>query len=172
MARSKDLDLIEVSPNAKPPVCKIGDFGKYNYEKQKKEKEQKKSKSSTQLKEIRFHPNTDTHDMDFKCRHLTEFLIQGHKVKATIIFIGRMMVHQDIGRKLMDEILEKLTVVGKIEQPPKMEGRYLSVMLIPEKKKIDEYKKTLDKSKTVDVSKTEEVKKTEAAVKSEEVVKD
>lgn len=148
MARSKDLDLIEVSPNAKPPVCKIGNFGKYNYEKQKKEKEQKKSKTSTQLKEIRFHPNTDTHDMEFKCRHLVEFLVQGHKVKATIIFIGRMMVHQDIGRKLMDEILEKLTVVGKIEQPPKMEGRYLSVMLIPEKKKIDDYKKSLEKPKT------------------------
>ncbi len=90
--------------------------------------------------------------MEFKCRHLVEFLIQGHKVKATIIFIGRMMVHQDIGRKLMDEILEKLTVVGKIEQPPKMEGRYLSVMLIPEKKKIDDYKKNLDKSKPLPVS--------------------
>ena len=178
MARSKDLDLIEVSPNAKPPVCKIGDFGKYNYEKQKKEKEQKKSKTSTQLKEIRFHPNTDTHDMDFKCRHLVEFLVQGHKVKATIIFIGRMMVHQDIGRKLMDEILEKLTVVGKIEQPPKMEGRYLSVMLIPEKKKIDEYKKTLDKIKTGDATKpeiaakTDEVKKAEVTAKTEEVAKD
>lgn len=157
MARSKDLDLIEVSPNAKPPVCKIGDFGKYNYEKQKKEKEQKKSKTSTQLKEIRFHPNTDTHDMDFKCRHLVEFLVQGHKVKATIIFIGRMMVHQDIGRKLMDEILEKLTVVGKIEQPPKMEGRYLTVMLIPDKKKIDDYKKSLEKGKPVGKSADQKV---------------
>ena len=159
MARSKDLDLIEVSPNAKPPVCKIGDFGKYNYEKQKKEKEQKKSKTSTQLKEIRFHPNTDTHDMEFKCRHLIEFLIQGHKVKATIIFIGRMMVHQDIGRKLMDEILEKLTVVGKIEQPPKMEGRYLTVMLIPEKKKIDDYKKLQGKLNPDAPVKTEPVAK-------------
>jgi hypothetical protein len=73
--------------------------------------------------------------------------MQGHKVKATIIFIGRMMVHQDIGRKLMDEILERLNVVGKVEQPPKMEGRYLTVMLIPDKKKIDDYKKTLDKTK-------------------------
>lgn len=146
MARSKNMDLIEVSPNAKPPVVRIGDFGKYNYEKQKKEKEQKKSKTTTQLKEIRFHPNTDTHDMDFKCRHLTEFLIQGHKVKATIIFIGRMMVHQDIGRKLMDEILEKLSVVGKIEQMPKMEGRFMTAMLIPDKKKIEDYKKTLVKT--------------------------
>ena len=166
MARSKDLDLIEVSPNAKPPVCKIGDFGKYNYEKQKKEKEQKKSKTSTQLKEIRFHPNTDTHDMEFKCRHLIEFLIQGHKVKATIIFIGRMMVHQDIGRKLMDEILEKLTVVGKVEQPPKMEGRYLTVMLIPEKKKIDDYKKTQGKLSTDSPVKTEPAAKKESSSKT------
>lgn len=146
-ARGKELDLIEVSPNAKPPVCKVGDFGKYNYEKQKKEKEQKKSKSSTQVKEIRFHPNTDTHDMDFKCRHLKEFLIEGHKVKATIIFIGRMMVHQDIGRRLMDEILEKLSEVGKIEQAPKMEGRYMTAMLIPDKKKIDDYNKAQGKNK-------------------------
>lgn len=147
LARNRELDLIEVSPNAKPPVCKIGDFGKYNYEKQKREKEQKKSKSSTMVKEIRFHPNTDTHDMEFKCRHLKEFLVQGHKVKATIIFIGRMMVHQDIGRRLMDEILEKLSEVGKVEQPPKMEGRYMTAMLIPDKKKIEAYKKDLEKQK-------------------------
>jgi translation initiation factor IF-3 len=147
MAKMRELDLIEVSPNAKPPVCKIGDFGKYNYEKQKKEKEQKKSKSSTQVKEIRFHPNTDTHDMEFKCRHLKEFLIQGHKVKATIIFIGRMMVHQDLGKRLMDEILEKLSEVGKIDQEPKMEGRYMTTMLIPDKKKIASYLKAQEKQK-------------------------
>ena len=147
MARSRDLDLIEISPSAKPPVCKIGDFGKFNYEKQKKEKEQKKSKSSTQVKEIRFHPNTDTHDLEFKCRHLREFLIQGHKVKATVIFIGRMMVHQDLGRKLMDEVLEKLVEVGKIEQPPKMEGRYMTAMLVPDKKKVEDYKRSLQKGK-------------------------
>lgn len=100
------------------------------------------------VKEIRFHPNTDTHDMEFKCRHLREFLIQGHKVKATIIFIGRMMVHQDIGRRLMDEILEKLSEVGKVEQPPKMEGRYMTAMLIPDKKKIDDLKRAEEKGKT------------------------
>lgn len=162
-ARSKDMDLIEVSPNAKPPVCKIGDFGKYKYEKQKKEKEQKKSKSSTQVKEIRFHPNTDTHDMEFKCRHLKEFLMQGHKVKATIIFIGRMMVHQDIGRKLMDEILEKLSEVGKIEQPPKMEGRFMTAMLIPDKKKIEDYNRNSEKQKAdpEEIKQAEEIKKVE-----------
>lgn len=168
-ARSKDMDLIEVSPNAKPPVCKIGDFGKFKYEKQKKEKEQRKSKSSTQVKEIRFHPNTDTHDMEFKCRHLREFLIQGHKVKATIIFIGRMMVHQDIGRKLMDEILEKLSEVGKIEQPPKMEGRFMTAMLIPDKKKIDDYNRNLEKQKAdpEKVSQAEKVSQVEKISQAE-----
>jgi translation initiation factor IF-3 len=127
--------LIEVAPNSKPPVCKIGDFGKFKYEKQKKDKEQKKNKSA-QLKEIRFHPNTDTHDLEFKSKHLREFLIQGHKVKATVIFIGRMMVHQEIGRKLIEDIILKLDDVSKVEQPPKLEGRHMTTILIPEKKKI------------------------------------
>ena len=151
MARERGLDLIEVSPNAKPPVCKIGDFGKFNYEKQKKEKDQKKTKSS-QVKEIRFHPNTDTHDMEFKSRHLREFLLQGHKVKATVIFIGRMMVHQEIGRKLLDEVLEKLQNVSRIEQYPKLEGRHMTAVLIPDKQKIELYKKNLQQSMTADVT--------------------
>lgn len=151
LARSKELDLIEVSPNARPPVCKIGDFGKYNYEKQKKEKEQKKNKSATQVKEIRFHPNTDTHDLEFKCRHLREFLLQGHKVKATIIFIGRMMLHQELGRKLMDEIISKLSDISKIEQQPKMEGRFMMTLFAPDKKKIEEYNKNLQKVKNENI---------------------
>lgn len=145
-ARERNLDLIEISPNSKPPVCKIGDFGKYNYEKQKKEKDQKKHKSASQVKEIRFHPNTDTHDLEFKSRHLREFLIQGHKVKATVIFIGRMMVHQEIGRRLLDSVLEKLQEVGKIEQPPKLEGRHMTTTLIPDKKKIEQYVKNQKKA--------------------------
>ena len=147
LARERGLDLIEVSPNAKPPVCKIGDFGKFNYQKQKKEKDQKKSKTS-QVKEIRFHPNTDTHDMEFKSRHLKEFLIQGHKVKATVIFIGRMMVHQEIGKKLLDEVMEKLSEVSKVEQPPKLEGRHMTTLLIPDKKKIEAYKRTLQQQES------------------------
>ncbi len=141
LADSAGLDLIEVSPNSKPPVCKIANFGKFNYEKQKKEKEQRKGKTTSVVKEIRFHPNTDTHDLEFKCKHLMEFLIEGHKVKATVIFIGRMMVHQEIGKRLLNEVIEKLMIVGKIEQEPKMEGRHLTVMFIPEKKKIEQYQK-------------------------------
>jgi translation initiation factor IF-3 len=139
--------LIEVSPKSKPPVCKIGDFGKFNYERQKKEKEQKKSKSS-QVKEIRFHPNTDTHDLEFKSRHLRQFLLQGHKVKATVIFIGRMMVHQDLGIKLLEGVLENLSDISKIEQEPKLEGRHMTTLLIPDKKKIEQYKRALQKQKT------------------------
>lgn len=149
LANERSLDLIEVSPNAKPPVCKLGDFGKFNYEKQKKEKEQKKNKGS-QLKEIRFHPNTDTHDIEFKCRHLREFLIQGHKVKATVIFIGRMMVHQEIGKKLLAEVIEKLSDIAKVEMDPKFEGRHLNVMLIPDKKKVDSYKSSLKKQQELE----------------------
>ncbi|HJY64917.1 MAG TPA: translation initiation factor IF-3, partial [Ignavibacteria bacterium] len=122
-------------------------FGKFNYEKQKRDKEQKKNKTAGQVKEIRFHPNTDTHDLEFKCRHLKEFLIQGHKIKATVIFIGRMMVHQDLGKRLINQVLEKLSDVGKIEQPPKMEGRFMTTTLIPDKKKIDDYKRNLEKQK-------------------------
>jgi translation initiation factor IF-3 len=142
-AQDRSFDLIEVSPNAKPPVCKIGDFGKFNYEKQKKDKEQKKHKSASQLKEIRFHPNTGAHDLEFKSRHLRQFLLDGHKVKATVIFIGRMMVHQDLGRKLLDGVIEKLSDISKVEQPPKMEGRHMTTLLIPEKKKIEHYLKNL-----------------------------
>jgi len=152
VARDRSLDLIEVSPNSKPPVCKIGDFGKFNYEKQKKEKEQKKHKTA-QLKEIRFHPNTDTHDLEFKSRHLKEFLLQGHKVKVTVIFIGRMMVHQDIGKKLLEEVIDKLTEIARVEQPPKLEGRHMTTLLIPDKKKIEQYTKNQKKLEKVTAEK-------------------
>ena len=173
-AQDRGFDLIEVSPTSKPPVCKIGDFGKFNYEKQKKEKEQKKNKTTSVLKEVRFHPNTDTHDTEFKTKHLKEFLIQGHKVKATVIFIGRMMVHQELGRKMLDSVVEKLVEVGKIEQPPKLEGRHLTAMLIPDKKKIEQYLKVqqkLNPEAAPKKPKPEPEKKTQAAesVNAEEV---
>ncbi len=147
IARDRSYDLIEVSPNSKPPVCKIGDFGKFNYEKQKKDKEQKKHKTA-QVKEIRFHPNTDTHDLEFKSRHLMEFLMQGHKVKVTVIFIGRMMVHQEIGKNLLEGVIERLSEVARVEQPPKLEGRHMTTMLVPDKQKIEQYMKTQKKSVT------------------------
>lgn len=131
---------MEISPNAKPPVCKITDYGKYNYERQKKEKLAKKSQIVMSVKEIRFNANTDVHDIEFKTRHLKQFLIDGHKVKATVIYKGRMITHPEFGRQLMDDILEKLADVGKMESPPKMEGKMLTAYLIPDKVKIQAYK--------------------------------
>ena len=145
IARSKGFDLVEISPNAKPPVCKIIDYGKYNYERQKKEKLAKKNQVVMTVKEIRFNANTDTHDIDFKTRHLKQFLIDGHKVKATVLYKGRMITHPEIGKKLMDEILEKVVEVGKLESPPKLEGKMLTSYLTPDKNKILTYKNKLAK---------------------------
>lgn len=145
LASSKGFDLVEISANAKPPVCKIIDYGKYNYERHKKEKLQKKNQVVMTVKEIRFNANTDTHDIDFKTRHLKQFLMEGHKVKATVLFKGRMITHPEFGRKLMDEILEILLEVGKIESPPKLEGKMLTAYLVPDKNKITAYKAKHDK---------------------------
>jgi len=145
IASSKGFDLVEISPNAKPPVCKIIDYGKYNYERQKKEKLQKKNQSVMTVKEIRFNANTDTHDIEFKTKHLKQFLMDGHKVKASVLFKGRMITHPEFGRKLMEEILEKLQEVGKIESPPKLEGKMLTTYLVPDRNKILTYKSKLDK---------------------------
>lgn len=145
IANERSLDLIEVSSNSKPPVCRIGDFGKFKYEKQKKEKEQKKHKP-LQVKEIRFHPNTEKHDLEFKSKHLREFLVHGHKVKAIVIFRGRMMMYQNLGRKLLDDIIEKLSDISRVEHPPKLEGRHMTILLVPDKNKIEQYKKNLQKS--------------------------
>lgn len=145
IASSKGFDLVEISPNAKPPVCKIIDYGKYNYERQKKEKLQKKNQSVMTVKEIRFNANTDTHDIEFKTKHLKQFLMDGHKVKATVLYKGRMITHPEFGKKLMEEILDKLQEVGKIESPPKLEGKMLTSYLVPDRNKIISYKAKLEK---------------------------
>lgn len=161
-ARSRGLDLVEISPTSRPPVCKIADYGKYNYERQKKEKQAKKHQHVMHIKEIRFNPNTDTHDIDFKTKHLRQFLIEGHKVKAFVMFKGRMITHPEIGRKLMDDIVEKLADIGKLEAPPKMEGKQLFAYFLPDKNKIQIYKDSLSKTKkekpTVQKNITEENK--------------
>lgn len=153
-ARSRGLDLVEISPTSKPPVCKIVDYGKYNYERQKKEKLAKKHQHVMHIKEIRFNPNTDTHDIDFKTKHLRQFLLEGHKVKAYVMFKGRMITHPEIGKKLMDEIVEKLSDIGKLESPPKMEGKQLFAYFLPDKNKVQSYKDSLSKQQTVNPEKT------------------
>lgn len=133
IAAQYDLDLVEVAPNAKPPVCKVIDFGKFMYEKKKKEKEAKKKQHTIQVKELRFRPNTDDHDLEFKTRHAREFLEGGDKVKATVQFRGRDMLYTEQGEELLQNLAEELEDVSKIESKPAMEGRRMIMILAPEK---------------------------------------
>ena len=133
VAASFDLDLVEVAPNAKPPVCKVIDFGKFMYEKKKKEKEAKKKQHTIQVKELRFRPNTDDHDLEFKTRHAREFLEGGDKVKATVQFRGRDMLYTEQGEELLNNLADELDDVSKIESKPAMEGRRMIMILAPEK---------------------------------------
>ena len=126
---------MEIAPQAKPPVCKIIDFGKFRYELQKKEKIQKKNQQVSILKEIRFHPNTDVHDFDFKARHAINFLEEGNKVKATVVFKGREMAYAELGENLLKRFLERVQDVAKVEVEPKMEGRNMSLIVVPASKK-------------------------------------
>lgn len=135
VGRQRGLDLVEIVPNADPPVCKIIDFGKYKYELSKKEKLQRKRHHLTQLKEIRFHPNTDIHDFEFKARHARQFIQDGHKVKATVIFKGRQITYKDQGKNLLGRLAEKLEDVAKIEQPVHMEGRYMIMYFVADRAK-------------------------------------
>ncbi len=123
------LDLVEVSPNAKPPVCRIMDFGKYKYEQSKKEKISKKKQHTVTVKEIRLRPRTDEHDLETKLRHARKFLEQKNKVKITILFRGREMAYQDFGTELMEKVQDDLEDVAKVEADPKMEGRRMIMIL-------------------------------------------
>ena len=136
MARDRGLDLVEISETASPPVVKIMDYGKFRYESQKKAKEQRKKQSQqSELKEVRFRPETDDHDYGFKMRHAREFLEQGHKVKAWVQFRGRDIIYKDRGKAVLDRFIEDLADLSKVDQQALMEGRRMSIMLTPEKKK-------------------------------------
>lgn len=134
IAESFGLDLVEVAPKARPPVCKIIDFGKFMYEKKKKEKEAKKKQHTVQVKELRFRPNTDDHDLEFKTRHAREFLESGDKVKATVQFRGRDMLYTEKGEELLKSLAEELDDISEVESLPNMEGRRMIMMLSPAKK--------------------------------------
>ena len=130
-AEQVGLDLVEISPNASPPVCKIMDFGKYKYEQQKKAAEAKKKQKTTELKEVKFRPNIDSHDYDVKMRSVTKFLEEGDKVKITLRFRGREMAHQEIGRELLQKIGGDISEMGKVESMPRMEGRQMTMVISP-----------------------------------------
>ncbi len=134
-AEESGLDLVEISPTARPPVCRIMDYGKFKYEQSKRKHEAKKKQVVVQIKEIKMRPATDEHDFQTKLRHVKRFLEDGNKVKITIRFRGREMAHVDIGQQRMKRVMEEVREVGEVEFFPKMEGRQMFMMLGPLKKK-------------------------------------
>lgn len=130
-AREVGLDLVEVSPNAKPPVCRIMDYGKFKYEQSKKDKIAKKKQHTAQLKEMRYRPKIDEHDYAFKTKHVREFLESGSKVKAFVFFRGREMAHQELGRRVLDRLSADMEDVANIDVKPIMEGRKMNMILAP-----------------------------------------
>mgnify|MGYP000116292331 CR=1 FL=1 len=135
IARQAGLDLVEVSPNANPPVCKLLDFGKYRFEQEKKLRESKKRQKLMKLKEIRMQPKIEEHDLAFKTKHIQEFLNDGFKVKVTIRFRGRELAHTELGRNVLDKVLEALGDSFVVDKPPQMEGKMMSMFLSPKSKK-------------------------------------
>lgn len=135
-AEEAGLDLVEISPKANPPVCRIMDFGKYKYELKKKAAESRKHQSHVVVKEVKFRPKTEEHDYQFKLRHIIRFLQEGNKSKITITFRGREITHAEIGKALADRIVKETEAVGVVEAPPRLEGRHMIMILTPRSGKV------------------------------------
>lgn len=135
VAENEGLDLVEIAPNANPPVCKVIDYGKFRYDQTKREKESKKASHQVKVKEVKVKPNINEHDLNTKMRHAKDFLEKGNKVKVTCMFRGREMAHKEIGERLIKKIVDDLQEVAVCETPMKMFGRFLTVVLAPQKKK-------------------------------------
>lgn len=135
MAEEREVDLVEISPNAVPPVCRVIDYKKFLYEKKKKDKEQKAKSKQSEIKEIRFTPNTDDHDFDFKAKHAESFLLDGNKVKCYVQFKGRAIMFKERGELLLLKFAERMNEAGVLESMPKMEGRRMIAIFTPKKKK-------------------------------------
>ena len=135
MAEEQHLDLVEVAPKAKPPVCRIMDFGKYRYEQQKREKEAKKKQKTINIKEVKLRPNIEQHDFDVKLKNALRFVEEGNKVKVTIMFRGREMAHPELGLNILERLAGELGELAIIETQPKLEGRNMHMLLAPLKKK-------------------------------------
>ena len=134
-AEEMGLDLVEIAPTAKPPVAKIIDYGKFRYHQAKKEKEGKKAQVQIKVKEIKLKPNIDTHDFQTKIKHARDFLAKGNKVRVTIVFRGREMLHIDLGQKVVEQFCEELSDISTLESPPKLMGRAMSTVLSPSGKR-------------------------------------
>lgn len=139
MARDKDLDLIEIAPNANPPTCKMMDYGKWKYENKKKAQVAKKKQTVISIKEIQIRPRTDDHDLETKMKNARKFLIAGDKVKVNLRYQGREMAHKEVGAKVLARVTEQLSEIAVVEVEPKMEGRQLFVVLAPDAGKIKDY---------------------------------
>lgn len=133
MAREIGCDLVEVSSNATPPVCRIMDYGKFKYEQQKKKQDAKRRQAVVQVKEIKVRPKTDEHDYETKLKHIRSFLEDGDRCKVTVFFRGREIVHKDRGIEILERIVKDLEDVGKVEQEPRAEGRTLQMLVVPKK---------------------------------------
>jgi translation initiation factor IF-3 len=134
IARQIGLDLVEVSPDADPPVCKLLDYGKFKFEQEKKNREAKRKQKQLKLKEIRMQPKIEKHDLEFKLKHIREFLEEGNKVKVTVRFRGREMAHTELGKDVLEKVLSLLDNSYQLDSPPKMEGKFLSMLLSPTSK--------------------------------------
>ncbi len=131
LAEERGYDLVEVSPNSRPPVCKIMDYGKYKYQLSKKERISRKRQHTIQLKEMKLRPKIEEHDYQFKAKHIREFLGEGNKVKIFVVFRGREMAHREFGTRILERLQNDLSDIGAVQQPPKLEGRNLTMILIP-----------------------------------------
>lgn len=134
IANDLEMDLVEISPNADPPVCRVVDYKKFLYEQKKKKKEQKANQAKSEVKEIRFGPNTDEHDFEFKLKHAENFIKEGHKVRAFVFFKGRSIVYKERGEVLLLQLAQRLTEIAKVEQLPKLEGKKMFLILNPKGK--------------------------------------
>jgi translation initiation factor IF-3 len=140
-ARNQGLDLVEISPNANPPVCKIIDYGKFQYEAKKRANEAKKKQVTVSVKEIKFRPGTDDHDYSYRVKHAREWIADGDKVRAAIAFRGREMAHRELGAKILARLIEELSDVAEVEVAPKMEGYQMFTILNPKKAKVPKQEK-------------------------------
>lgn len=137
MARERGLDLVEVAPNASPPVCRLMDYGKFRYEQSRKERDSKRHQQVTKVKEVRVEPKIGAHDLETKGNHAARFLDAGNKVKLTVLFRGRSITHPELGRDLLERLSEQLSERGVVEQGPRMEGRTMTMIMAPAKQKAD-----------------------------------
>jgi translation initiation factor IF-3 len=161
LAREVGLDLVEVATNSRPPVCRIMDYGRYKYEQKKKKSGANKKSHAATLKEVKMRPGTDMHDLEFKLENAKRFLLDGDKVKVTVMFRGREMVHQNRGRQKLEQVQKLLEPLAKVEMRPRMEGRFMSMILVGEREAIDAARKL--------AAEAEEASGSEEASVSEEV---